>query len=61
MLARSARTLVAAQARASNAGAAFYATGNDPSMSDKMSNTVSKYLVDQRLLLHIILSKEGSP
>lgn len=43
MLARSARALVAAQARASNAGAAYYATGNDPSITDKMRETVSEY------------------
>jgi hypothetical protein len=40
MLARSARALVAVQARASNAGVAYYATGNDPSVTDKMRETV---------------------
>eukprot|EP00878_Enallax_costatus_P000055 GHUV01000067.1.p1 GENE.GHUV01000067.1~~GHUV01000067.1.p1 ORF type:complete len:155 (+),score=41.06 GHUV01000067.1:146-610(+) len=39
MLARSARALLAAQAKASNAGVAYYAVGNDRSMSDKLRET----------------------
>ena len=42
MLARSARALLAAQAKASNAGVACYAVGSDRSVSDKLRETASE-------------------